>query len=60
MKDKEVKYTFKANAVLVVRMYFEHSYSAENICLNLRYNIDEVKRIIERHKIENGLAQFNG
>jgi len=56
VKDKEVKYTFKANAVLVVRMYFEHSYSAENICLNLRYNINEVKRIIERHKIDNELA----
>ena len=56
MKDKEVKYTFKANTVLVVRMYFEHSYSAENICLNLRYNINEVQHIIERHKVENGIA----
>lgn len=56
MKDKEIKYTFAANADLVVRMYFEHSYLAEHICLNLRYDIDEVKRIIERHKVENGFA----
>ncbi len=58
-QNKSIKYTFKANAGLVIRMHFDHSYPAEHICLNLRYNIDEVIRIIERHKVENGLTQFN-
>ena len=59
MENKEVKYTFRANAGLVVRMYFDHNYSAEDICLRLRYDINNVSTIIERYKIENGLTQFN-
>lgn len=59
MKNKEVKYTFKANKDLVIRMHFEHGYSAEDICLRLRYDIDNVNVIIKRHKIENGITQFN-
>jgi hypothetical protein len=47
---------FKANADLVVRMHFDHDYSAEDICLRLRYDIDNVTSIIERYKKENGLA----
>jgi hypothetical protein len=55
-QNKSIKYTFKANAGLVIRMYFEHNYSAEDICLRLRYDIDNVNHIIKRHKVENGFA----
>ncbi len=55
-QNKSIKYTFRANAGLVIRMHFDHNYSAEDICLRLRYDIDNVNRIIERFKIENGLT----
>ena len=58
-QNKSIKYTFKANAGLVIRMHFDHHYSPEDICLRLRYDIDNVNRIIERFKIENGLTHFN-
>jgi hypothetical protein len=55
-QSNTVKYMFKANADLVIRMYFDHNYSVDDICLRLRYDIDDVNRIIERYKKENGLA----
>ena len=55
-QSNTVKYMFKANADLVIRMYFEHNYSVEDICLRLRYDIDNVNRIIGRHKTKNELA----
>lgn len=58
-QNKSIKYTFKANADLVIRMYFDHDYSAGDICLRLRYDIDNVNSIIEKYKIKNGLAYFN-
>ena len=58
-QSNTVKYMFKANADLVVRMHFDHDYSAEDICLRLRYDIDNVNRIIERYKIENGFTQLD-
>jgi hypothetical protein len=58
-QNKSIKYTFRANADLVVRMHFDHDYSAEDICLRLRYDIDNVIGIIERYKKENGHTQFN-
>lgn len=58
-QNKSIKYTFKATVDLVIRMHFDHDYSAEDICLRLRYDINNVTDIIERHKIENGATQFN-
>jgi hypothetical protein len=46
-QNKSIKYTFRANADLVVRMHFDHDYSAEDICLRLRYDIDNVIGIID-------------
>ena len=58
-QNKSIKYTFKANAGLVIRMHFDHDYSAEDICLRLRYDINNVNSIIEKYKIKNGLARFD-
>ncbi len=58
-QNKSIKYTFKANADLVIRMHFDHDYSAEDICLRLRYDIDNVNSIIEKYKIKNELAYFD-
>lgn len=55
-QNKSIKYTFKANVGLVIRMHFDHDYSAEDICLRLRYDINQVTNIIERFKKDNGLA----
>jgi hypothetical protein len=59
IQNKSIKYAFKTNADLVIRMHFDHDYSAEDICLRLRYDIDNVNRIIERYKIENGFTQLD-
>ncbi len=53
-QNKSIKYTFRANADLVIRMHFDHDYSADDICLRLRYDINNVNYIIERYKKENG------
>jgi hypothetical protein len=58
-QSNTVKYMFKANTSLVIRMHFDHDYSAEDICLRLRYDIDNVCNIIERYKTENDRTQFN-
>jgi hypothetical protein len=55
-QNKSIKYTFRANTDLVIRMHFDHDYSAEDICLRIRYDIDDVNIIIERYKIKNGLT----
>jgi hypothetical protein len=55
-QNKSIKYTFRANAGIVIRMHFDHDYSVEDICLRLRYDIDNVTSIIERHKTKNELA----
>jgi hypothetical protein len=55
-QNKSIKYTFRANAGIVIRMHFDHGYSAEDICLRLRYDIDNVNGIIEKYKIKNGLT----
>jgi hypothetical protein len=49
---------FQANVDLVLRMHFDHNYSAEDICLRLRYDIDNVIHIIEKYKKENDYTQF--
>ncbi len=55
-QNKSIKYTFRPNVGLVVRMYFDHEYSVQDICLRLRYDVDHVNHIIERYKKENGLT----
>lgn len=54
-----VKYTFKANVPLVIRMHFDHNYSIEDICLRLRYTAEAVETIIKRHKLKNGEPGHN-
>lgn len=58
-QNKSLKYTFKANVGLVIRMHFDHNYSIDDICLRLRYDINNVTSIIERFKKDNGHTQFN-
>lgn len=49
----------KVNTNLVIRMYFDHNYSIEDICLRLRYPYDLVKTIVERHSMKNDAARNN-
>ena len=55
-QNKSIKYTFKANTDLVIRMYFDHTYSAQDICSRLQYDINNVNGIIEKYKKENGIT----
>lgn len=44
---------YTVNSKLVIRMYFDHNYSIEDICLRLRYPQNLVRAIVERYRIEN-------
>ena len=37
-------------------MYFDHTYSAQDICSRLQYDINNVNGIIEKYKKENGIT----
>jgi len=52
VSKSNVKYSFKANIDLVIRMHFDHNYSIEDICLRLRYPNDIVEKIIDNHKLK--------
>jgi len=52
-QDNAVKYTFKANIGLVIRMHFEHNYSIQDICMRLRYPQTIVEEIVKRHLEQN-------
>lgn len=54
-----IEYAFKVNVTLVVRMFFDHNYSIEDICLRLRYTTEAVETVIERHKLKNGKSGNN-
>lgn len=54
-----VKYTFKINIPLVIRMYFDHNYSREDICLRLRYSSEAVEAVIKSHEFKNGKSGDN-
>ena len=47
------------NTNLIIRMYFDHNYSIDDICLRLRYSYDVVKTIVERHSMKNDDARHN-
>lgn len=53
IQNNQVKYTFKANSGLVIRMHFEHNYSVQDICLRIRYPETVVEEIIIRHLEKN-------
>lgn len=46
--------TIQANAYIVSRMYQDHGYTIEEICLRLRYPQHAVETIVEKFKLEHG------
>jgi len=46
--------TVQANAYIVSRMYSDHGYTVEEICLRLRYAPDVVETIIKKFNLEHG------
>jgi hypothetical protein len=42
-----IKYVYKINVDLVKRMYVDHGYSVDDICLRLRYEADTVKQLVK-------------
>jgi hypothetical protein len=50
------KYEFaiQANAYIVSRMYQDHGYSVEEICLRLRYPAEAVELVIKKFNLEHG------
>lgn len=48
------EFTITANAYMVSRMYQDHGYTVEEICLRLRYPKEAVEYIIRKHDLKNG------
>jgi hypothetical protein len=48
------EFTATANAYIVSRMYSDHGYTVEEICLRLRYPQDAVETIIKKHNLQHG------
>lgn len=44
----------KANINLIIRMYQDHGYTVEDICLRLRYTKEIVQLIINNYKLTHG------
>lgn len=44
----------KININLIIRMYQDHGYTVEDICMRLRYPADSVTAAIEYYKLEYG------
>jgi hypothetical protein len=53
------KHIFKVNVELVKRMYQDHNYSIQDICLRLRYSPESILAVIERYKLNNEHSQRN-
>jgi hypothetical protein len=47
-------FTAKDRINLVKRMYQDHGFDIEEICLRLRYSEETVKQIIEKYKLIHG------
>jgi len=48
------EFTFGANAYIISRMYQDHGYTIEEICLRLRYSEETVKNIIHKFELKHG------
>jgi hypothetical protein len=46
--------TAQANAYIVSRMYQDHGYTVDEICLRLRYPVETVETIIKKHNLTHG------
>lgn len=51
-----IKYQFtsKPNAYLVSRMYQDHGYTIQEICLRLRYPEEAVEFLIKKYNLKHG------
>ncbi len=43
----------KINEELIIRMYRDHNYSIDDICLRLRYTPELINFIIKKHGLKN-------
>ncbi len=50
------KYQFmvKINQDLIRRMYQDHGYTADEICMRLRYPVDKVEEVVEKLGLHHG------
>jgi hypothetical protein len=46
--------TAQANAYIVSRMYQDHGYTVDEICLRLRYPAETVEAIIKKCNLQHG------
>lgn len=49
----------KLNINLIIRMYCDHAYSVEDICLRLRYPTEAVQSVVEKYGLENGKSRYS-
>lgn len=49
----------KLNINLVTRMYCDHGYSVEDICLRLRYPTEAVESVVKKYGLEHGKPRYS-
>lgn len=49
----------KLNINLIIRMYYDHTYSVEDICLRLRYPTKAVELVVKKYGLENGKSRYS-
>jgi hypothetical protein len=48
----------KLNINLIIRMYCDHAYSVEAICLRLRYPTEAVNSVVKKYRLEYGKSRY--
>jgi hypothetical protein len=48
------QFTVEVKAYLVSRMYQDHGYTVDEICLRLRYPSEIVEALIKKHDLKHG------
>lgn len=49
----------KLNINLIIRMYCDHAYSVESICLRLRYPTEAVESVVKKYGLEYGKSGYS-
>lgn len=49
----------KVNINLLIRMYQDHGYTVEDICIRLRYPVELVRSMVEYYKLEHDKFRHN-
>ena len=49
----------RLNINLIIRMYCDHTYSVDDICLRLRYPTEAVQSVVKKYGLEHGKSRYS-